>query len=97
MKHPGKTLYTNFKHKKKGTYDVTVGATGACDTSSPEGCAGFFGSNPNPNVSTGLGIIDCAWHAHGARILNNRGQCYAQPGYDGVSGVGTPKGLSIFK
>jgi PKD repeat protein len=28
--------------------------------------------------------------------LTNRAQCDAQPGYDGVSGVGTPKGTIAF-
>jgi PKD repeat protein len=29
-------------------------------------------------------------------VLADRAQCYAQPGYDGVSGVGTPVGLGVF-
>ncbi|MGA8246244.1 MAG: S53 family peptidase [Nocardioides sp.] len=104
VKFAAKTLYDNFKHKKKATYDVGVGGTGGCDTQSPKSCNGilpfviyggsFTGSNPNDGPG---GLVDCAWKAHGARVLNNRAQCYAQPGYDGVSGVGTPKGLSIFK
>ena len=41
VKSPAQTLYDNFKHEK-GTYDVTVGGTGGCNTQSPapaEGCS----------------------------------------------------------
>ncbi len=100
---PSKTLYVNFKHKK-GTYDVTVGGTGGCDTLSPRACGGLLGfliygdtfSSPNPNTGPD-GLVDCAWGATGTAVKSARAQCYARPGYDGVSGVGTPKGLAVFK
>jgi subtilase family serine protease len=100
---PGKTLYANFKHKR-GTYDVTVGGTGGCNTQSPRACGGLLGflvygdsfSSPNPNTGP-LGLVDCAWGPTGNAARSARAQCYARPGYDGVSGVGTPKGLAVFK
>jgi Subtilase family len=103
VSYPGQTLYGNFKHHK-GTYDVTVGGNGGCDTLSPTACGGLLGfliygntfTNPNPNTGPG-GLVDCAWGPTGSKVLANRGQCYAQPGLDGVSGVGTPKGLSVFQ
>jgi subtilase family serine protease len=99
----GKTLYDNFKHKK-GTYDVTVGGTGGCNTQSPRACGGLLGfliygsgfTSPNPNTGQG-GLVDCAWRPTGTAVRSARSQCYARPGYDGVSGVGTPKGLAVFK
>ena len=41
VKFPAQTLYDNFKHKK-GTYDVTVGGTGGCNTQSPKACGGLL-------------------------------------------------------
>jgi hypothetical protein len=100
---PAKTLYANFKHKL-GTYDVTVGGTGGCNTQSPRACGGLLGfliygdtfSSPNPNTGPG-GLVDCAWGPTGNSVRSARAQCYARPGYDGVSGVGAPKGLAVFK
>jgi len=100
---PAKTLYGNFNHKR-GTYDVTVGGNGGCNTQSPRACGGLLGfliygsgfSSPNPNTGPG-GLVDCAWGATGTAVKSARAQCYARPGFDGVSGVGTPKGLAVFK
>lgn len=41
-------------------------------------------------------MLDCAFGATGTAVVADRGQCYAGPGYDGVSGIGTPKGLGVF-
>jgi Subtilase family len=103
VKYPAKTLYDNFKHKK-GTYDVTVGANGGCGTQSPKACSGILGfviygggfTGTNPNTGPG-GLVDCAWGLSGSKVKALRGQCNSQPGFDGVSGVGTPKGLGLFK
>lgn len=101
--YPAKTLYQHYKKSKASTYDVRVGGTGACNTQSPNACGGLvqfllYGSASGPNPNTGAdGLVDCAWGASGAAVKSNRAQCYAQPGYDGVSGVGTPKGLKVFK
>ena len=88
------SLYGHFKSARTSLFDVTVGGNGACDTVSPAWCTRFFGGNPN--VWAG-GMIDCAFPATGASVLANRYQCYARAGYDGPSGVGTPKGVTPFK
>ena len=94
VKYPALTLYGHYKSTPKSTYDVRIGGTGACDTASTTSCASFFGGSPN---QIGFGLLDCAWGPTGSATLANRGQCYARPGYDGVSGVGTPNGLNTFK
>jgi hypothetical protein len=92
--YPALTLYGHYRHDLvRPTYDVTVGGTGACSTASAVSCANFFSGNPN---ALGAGLIDCGFPANGAGTLANHGQCYAQPGYDGVAGVGTPKGVATF-
>ena len=47
VKYPSATLYKNFKSTPSSVYDVTLGGTGACDTSSTVSCANFFQGNPN--------------------------------------------------
>ena len=94
--YPALSLYGHFNGERgKHTYDVTVGGTGACDTSSLRACYNSFGGNPN-DFALGFGLIDCGFADSGPMVLNQRWQCYAKPGYDGVAGVGTPKGVSGF-
>jgi hypothetical protein len=92
--YPSLSLYGHFKGDHvRPTYDVTVGGTGLCNTATLIFCTGGF----NPNSANQE--LDCAWDTAGASDtpLTNRYQCYARPGYDGVSGVGTPKGVTVFK
>jgi PKD repeat protein len=93
VRFPALSLYGHFRATRGSTYDVTVGGTGLCDYISPVGCTG--GVSPNGPGQT----LDCAWGVGGVSdsILANRYQCYAQPGFDGVSGVGTPRGVTVFK
>jgi hypothetical protein len=95
--YPSLSLYGHFKgDSSHPLYDVTVGGTGMCDWATPGFCTG--GSNPNGWVSGQH--IDCGWsttNTSDPTYLANRFQCYARPGYDGVAGVGTPKGLNAFK
>jgi subtilase family serine protease len=92
---PAMTLYGHFHSAPAQLYDVTVGGTGACDNTDPTPCGNFFGvSNPN---TFGAGLIDCQWGASGVAVLANKYQCNAEPGYDGVSGVGTPNGIAPFQ
>jgi subtilase family serine protease len=91
--YPEQTLYNNYKAHPGDTHDIVEGGTGACYQDAPANCVSFFGTNPN---TIGAGRIDCAWDAAGKRV-SNVGQCYAETGYDGVSGVGAPKGVAIFK
>jgi PKD domain/PASTA domain/Divergent InlB B-repeat domain len=95
VNYPAMTLYGHFNTAPSQLYDVTVGGTGACDNAGPKSCASFFGV-PNPNTQ-GAGLIDCQWGASGIAVLANKYQCNAEPGYDGVSGVGTPEGVTPFQ
>lgn len=92
--YPSLSLYGHFKHDTvRPTFDVQVGGTGMCDTASKTSCAKFWNGNPN---QLGAGLVDCGFPTSGSTTLTNTGQCYAQAGYDGVSGVGTPKGVNTF-
>ncbi len=95
VNYPAMTLYGHFHTAPAQLYDVTVGGTGACDNTDPTPCGNFFGV-PNPNTF-GAGLIDCQWGSSGVAVLANKYQCNAEPGYDGVSGVGTPNGVTPFQ
>jgi subtilase family serine protease len=96
VKYPALSLYGHFKSDATHPlYDVTFGGNGACDTGTPGACGAFFGpANPN---QAGDGLVDCLWGATGTATLANHYQCYARSGYDGVSGVGAPKGVNAFR
>jgi hypothetical protein len=94
VKYPALTLYGHFRATPSQLYDVNTGGTGDCDNTDPVPCAGFWGGNPN---ALGFGPLDCQWDPTGATLLSNKYQCDAEPGYDGVSGVGTPKGIAPFQ
>lgn len=92
--YPSLSLYGHYQHDTSRPFaDVTVGGTGMCNTSSKTSCARYWNGNPN---TLGGGLTDCAFAATGTATLTNVGQCYAEVGFDGVSGVGTPKGLTGF-
>ena len=93
VKYPGMTLYGHFHATPSQLYDVTVGGNALCDSTSAVECFG----NSNPNVDLGAGMVDCMWGASGTAVLADKYQCNAEPGYDGVSGVGTPKGIAPFQ
>jgi hypothetical protein len=92
--YPALSLYGHWKSDAGAhDYDVTIGGTGLCSTASPTACSLAAGGNPN---TLGGGLLDCGFGPTGTAVLSNRYQCYARPGYDGVSGVGTPKGVGAF-
>ena len=103
VSYPALTLYGHFKSSPASTHDVRVGGNGGCDTQSPNACGGLlqylvYGAASGLNPNTGaMGRLDCAWNSLGDVPRINHAQCYAQPGYDGVSGVGTPNGLTVFR
>jgi len=95
VQYPALSLYGHWKSDTTPhLYDVTIGGTGACDTASSLSCQQFWGGNPN---TLGFGPIDCGWGSTGTTPLANRYQCYARPGYDGPTGVGTPIGTTPFQ
>jgi subtilase family serine protease len=83
--YPAVTLYGH----PRTAYDVTVGGNGWCDGEGASQC------NPNPNL-LGYGIVDCAYPATGSTPAAGDRACDALSGFDGPTGVGTPKGLTTF-
>lgn len=93
--YPAQSLYQHLAGDSTPSfYDVTTGGNGACDGTPAGSCASLFGAPPN---TLGFGTIDCAWKPNSATLAAGRRECDAATGYDGPSGVGTPKGLAGFK
>jgi len=82
--YPAVTLYGH----RTSAYDVTVGGNGWCGGSGAAGCA-------DPNLQ-GFGVLDCAYPATGTTPSAGDRACDALAGYDGPTGLGTPKGLGVF-
>lgn len=93
VRYPALTLYGHFK-SARATHDVTIGGNGFCGGAAPLACRKHIGQNPN---TFGAGLVDCAFHRHSARVLTKHFQCNARPGFDGPTGVGTPRGLGTFR
>ena len=70
------------------SYDVTTGGNGWCDGEGAAQCG-------DPNT-LGFGTVDCDYAANGTVAAGDRA-CDALAGYDGPTGVGTPKGITLFK
>ena len=97
VQYPAQTLYKNFKSAgSKDFYDVTEGGNGFCGGSSPAECASIFPSSEGPNKYFGA-KVDCAFKGTTSTQTGATRACDAATGYDGPSGVGTPKGLSGLK
>ena len=92
VKYPALTLYGHFHTSPSQLFDVTSGSNGYCDGDSAASCD----SGLNVNEAAGFSV-DCMWGATGTTVLTNIGQCNAKSGYDGVSGVGTPKSAAVFQ
>jgi subtilase family serine protease len=92
VKYPALTLYGHFNTSPSQLFDVTSGGNAYCGGDSATGCTG--GANPNQALGE---LLDCMWGPTGSTVLTNIAQCNAQAGYDGVSGVGTPKGVTPFQ
>jgi PKD domain len=95
VQYPALSLYGHFKSDTTPhLYDVTLGGNGACGSASSLSCQQSWGGNPN---TLGFGPIDCGWDNANSTPLALRYQCYARPGYDGPTGVGTPIGTAPFQ
>ncbi|HEX3823622.1 MAG TPA: PKD domain-containing protein [Mycobacteriales bacterium] len=90
MAHPAATLY-GHSGAHSPFYDVTVGGNSWCEA---QAVCQLGGSTLNSNGAAGL--VDCATNAAGVS-LSDTGQCDAEPGYDGPTGLGAPNGLSEFR
>jgi hypothetical protein len=105
--YPALSLYGHFTSAKGSLYDVTKGGNSWCDQDAK--CSAHTNrlipgvKNPNDlafdNGQTPIGTLDCAFKSKTKKptMIKDNHQCNAAKGYDGPSGVGTPKGLSAFK
>jgi hypothetical protein len=91
--NPAMTLYGHRATQSSAFYDVTVGGNGLCGSAGTARCAKAW--KPTPNKGWGV-AVDCGfpWPKH-AKVTGIY-QCRARRGYDGPSGVGTPRGTKGF-
>jgi subtilase family serine protease len=94
--YPSQTIYKNFKSTPKDFYDVTEGGNGFCGGSSPASCKAIFTGNVGPNNFFGV-QVDCGFKGTTSTLTNKTRACDAATGYDGPTGVGTPKGVAGLK
>jgi subtilase family serine protease len=100
MAYPGHALYQNHRFRSGTLHDVTAGGNGWCGGVTTTFCSQqatkLLGTN-NPNSSYGA-LVDCSYPLrHRVQAPPKRSpECNAQRGYDGPTGVGTPRGLSAF-
>ena len=93
-RYPALSLYGHFARRTPHVHDVLAGGTGLCGDATIADCQQAWGVNPN---ATEHGFVDCSFPKTGTGVLANRYQCNARRGYDGVSGVGTPTSVALFK
>ena len=87
VSYPALTLY-GHNGSSAALYDVTVGGNGYCGGEGAAACG---------NVNNlGLGPLDCDYNTAGTAIAAGDRACDALAGYDGPTGLGTPKGLGVF-
>ncbi len=86
VSYPALTLYGHLG--SPSLHDITSGGNGYCDGEGAAQCG-------DPNT-LGIGAVDCDYPAAGADPTIGDRACDALPGYDGPTGVGTPKGLGAF-
>lgn len=84
--YPALTLYGHLGGSS--LFDVTTGGNGYCGGEGAAACG-------DPN-GLGAGILDCDYPATGTTPSAGDRACDALSGYDGPTGVGTPKGLGAF-
>lgn len=105
-RYPASAVYGNAQAHPGTRYDVTVGGNGFCATDPPSTCSTaiypapvpvFPGRSRNPN-KLGLGLVDCSYARGSSEQIPARPnrECTAAAGFDGPSGVGTPRGLGLF-
>ncbi len=86
VKYPALTLYGHLG--SASLFNVTSGGNGWCSGEGAAGCG-------DPNTF-GEGILDCDYPASGTTPAVGDLACDAGTGYNGPTGVGTPKGLGAF-
>ena len=88
--YPAQDLYSR---PRTAFYDVTQGGNGFCGGLTAAACKSQAGGSPN---TFGAGYLDCAYKPGTATAVTGTAACDARVGYDGPSGLGTPRGLSAF-
>ncbi|MGH3008019.1 MAG: PKD domain-containing protein [Gaiellaceae bacterium] len=89
LPYPAVELYS---HAAGTRYDVTIGGNGFCDGEGAPQCGDHNHATVNGND---IGVVDCDYTGAGVLSTGN-GACDAAAGFDGATGVGTPKGLTLF-
>ncbi|MBE7190629.1 PKD domain-containing protein, partial [Jatrophihabitans endophyticus] len=103
--YPAASLYVNATHSPYRLYDVTAGGNSFCGGDTSKACGAATradtvnGYTNNPNAF-GLGVTDCTFtrdsSVRTAAYKAPRPECNATTGYDGPSGLGTPRRPSLF-
>jgi hypothetical protein len=81
VEYPSRTLYENAAGRPGSLHDVTTGSNGECS---------------EPFVEE-TGLSSCTSAQEAATSCASKLICRAATGYDGPSGVGTPKGIAAFE
>jgi hypothetical protein len=81
VEYPSRTLYENAAHTSGSLHDVTSGSNGECS---------------QPFVEE-TGLSGCSSAEEAAASCPEKLICLAASGYDGPSGLGTPKGIAAFE
>jgi subtilase family serine protease len=93
--YPSLSLYGHAKSDTSHPFhDITSGGNGFCGGLNPVDCNPPPGAAPN---TRGHGIVDCAWVGKTSTLSAGTRACKAAAGFDGPTGVGTPRGLAGFK
>ena len=102
LRYPARTLYQNLRFRPWTLHDVRVGGNGWCGGDTVADCAAAVtalqAGQDNPNALLGV-RVDCSFPLTGRLAAGphpRNTQCNAAPGYDGPTGVGTPRGLGAF-
>lgn len=90
--YPAQTLYRNFAAHKSDFYDVRAGGNGWCGGGSVAECKSIFPKRVGPNKYF-HSHVDCAFKGRTSKKTGKTRACDAATGYDGPSGVGTPRGV----
>jgi subtilase family serine protease len=100
--YPSMSIYENASLHPTSLTDITKGGNGFCAGSTTTACGNviFTGTNEsthNPNA-LGAGNLDCSFPRNNTDAVSPPldSECNAVTGFDGPSGVGTPKGVGLF-
>ncbi|SHG24638.1 Subtilase family protein [Jatrophihabitans endophyticus] len=111
-RYPATALYGNAAAHASTRYDVKVGGNGFCGTDTTAACSSAVADytstshayanvdrrNPNNIYDNEAGLLDCSFARDGEAVPAARDrECNATTGFDGPTGVGTPRATKLFK